>query len=64
MRHNLLLCCPINGYDLATPSELGTNVEMCIVMPYTGSGAVNAGNYYNIPKSHRNAVFDVMSSYL
>ena len=40
-------------YDLATPSDLGTNVEMCVVTPYTGSGAVivNSGKYFiiNIP---------------
>ena len=55
-------------YDLATPSDLGTNVEMCVVTPYTGSGAVtvNSGNYFiiNIPKSGSNAVFDPMNSYL
>ena len=27
-------------YDLATPSDLGTNVEMCVVTPYTGSSPV------------------------
>ena len=55
-------------YDLNTPSDLGTNVEMCVVTPYTGSGPVtsNAGNYFiiNIPKSGSNAVFDPMNSYL
>ena len=55
-------------YDMATPSDLGTNVELCVVTPYTGSGAVivNAGNYFiiNIPKSGRNAVFDPANSYL
>ena len=55
-------------YDLATPSDLGTNVEMCVVTPYTGSGAVtvNSGNYFiiNIPKSGSNAVFDPMNSFL
>ena len=46
-------------YDLATPSDLGTNVEMVTVTPYTGSGAVivNSGNYiiFNVPKSGSNA---------
>ena len=55
-------------YDLATPSDLGTNVEMCVVTPCTGSGpvTVNSGNYFiiNIPKSGSNAVFDPMNSYL
>ena len=55
-------------YDMATPSDLGTNVELCVVTPYTGSGAVivNAGNYFiiNIPKSGSNAVFDPANSYL
>ena len=55
-------------YDMATPSDLGTNVEMVTVTPYIGFGAVivNAGNYFiiNIPKSGSNAVFDPMNSYL
>ena len=34
-------------YDSATPSDLGTTVEICVVTSYTGSGTVivNAGNY-------------------
>ena len=55
-------------YDMATPSDFGTNVEMCVVTPYTGSGAVivNSGNYFilNIPKSGSNVVFDPMNSSL
>ena len=53
-------------YDHATPSSLGTNVEMVMVTPYTGSGAVivNAGNYFiiNVPKSGSNTVFDPANS--
>ena len=55
-------------YDHATPSSLGTNVEMAIVTPYTGSAAqvIQSGNYFiiNIPKSGDNCVFDPMNSFL
>ena len=54
-------------YDSATPSSLGTNVEMAVVTPYTGSAAqiVQSGNYFiiNIPKSGADAVFDPMNSF-
>jgi hypothetical protein len=55
-------------YDHATPSSLGTNVEMAVVTPYTGSAAqvIQSGNYFiiNIPKSGDNCVFDPMNSFL
>ena len=55
-------------YDKATPSSLGTNVEMAVVTPYTGSASiiVQSGNYFiiNIPKSGDNCVFDPMNSFL
>ena len=55
-------------YDMATPSDLGTDVEMAVVTPYTGSSpiTVQAGNYFiiNVPKSGSDAVFDPMNSYL
>ena len=54
-------------YDHATPSSLGTNVEMAVVTPYTGSASqvVQSGNYFiiNIPKSGDNCVFDPMNSF-
>ena len=47
-------------YEMATTSDLGTDVEMAIVTPYTGSSpiTVQAGNYFiiNIPKSGSDAV--------
>ena len=55
-------------YDQMTPSDLGTEVETCVVSPYTGSAPiiVNSGNYFiiNIPKSGSSAVYDPMNSYL
>ena len=55
-------------YDMATPSDLGTEVEMAVVTPYTGSAPVyiQAGNYFiiNVPKSGSDAVFDPCNSYL
>ena len=54
--------------DKATPSSLGTNVEMAVVTPYTGSASiiVQSGNYFivNIPKSGDNCVFNPMNSFL
>ena len=55
-------------YDHATPSSLGTDVQVAVVVPYTGSAqiTVQAGNYFivNIPKSGDNCVFDPMNSFL
>ena len=55
-------------YDSATPSSLGTDVQVAVVVPYTGSApiTVQAGNYFivNIPKSGDNCVFDPMNSFL
>ena len=47
-------------YDMATPSDLGTDVEMAVVTQCTGSSpiTVQAGNYFiiNVPKSGTDAV--------
>ena len=55
-------------YDKATPSSLGTDVQVSVVTPYTGSSpiTVQAGNYFiiNIPKSANSCVFDAMNSFL
>ena len=55
-------------YDKATPSSLGTDVQVAAVDPYTGSSpiTVQAGNYFiiNIPKSGDSCVFDPMNSFL
>ena len=55
-------------YDRATPSNLGTDAQVAVVVPYTGSApiTVQAGNYFiiNIPKSGDNCVFDPMNSFL
>ena len=55
-------------YDMATPSDLGTDVEMVVVTPFTGSSpiTVQAGNYFiiNVPKSGSDSVFDPMNSFL
>ena len=55
-------------YDMATPSDLGTDAEMAAVTPCTGSSpiTVQAGNYFiiNIPKSGADAVFGPMNSFL
>ena len=54
-------------YDSATPSSLGTHVEMAVVTPYTGSASqiIQSGNYFiiNVPKSGDNCVFDPMNSF-
>ena len=54
--------------DHATPSSLGTDVQVSVVVPYTGSSpiTVQAGNYFivNVPKSGDNCVFDPMNNFL
>ena len=55
-------------YDSATPSSLGTDVQVAVVTPYTGSApiTVQAGNYFivNIPKTGDSCCFDPMNSFL
>ena len=55
-------------YDRAVPSDLGTETEIAVVTPYTGSAemTIQAGKYFiiNIPKSGNNALFDPMNSFL
>ena len=54
-------------YDKATPSSLGTDVQVAVVVPYTGSApiTVQAGNYFivNIPKSGDNCIFGPVNSF-
>ena len=55
-------------YDRNTPSNLGTDVQVVVTTPFTGSApiTVQAVNYLsiNIPKSGDNYVFDAMNSFL
>ena len=53
--------------DHASPSSLGTDVQVSVVVSYTGSSpiTVQADNYFiaNDPKSGDNCVFDPMNSF-